>query len=115
MNKEYSKHLQTEMAIALKAQSKLKKQIAAVKEICWKRWQILTWNAKECKLFLQFKKLISSMAMSTKIDEFRHIVNWFSSVAHLHIHLMMKETMQSFRQCSILENFGVSESFFVDA
>jgi len=61
-----------EMARVCKAWVELKKQIAAVKKIWLEKGDnIQTWNAKECKLFLQYRKIEGDVAMPTKINELR--------------------------------------------
>jgi len=76
ITKRDSDHLEKETARAHKAQIiKLKNQIAAVIKI-WseKGDNIQTWNAKECKSSLQYKKLEGYAAMPTKIDELCQLI-----------------------------------------
>ncbi len=72
ITKRDSDCLEKERARACKAQDKLNKQIAAVEKIRSEKGDnIQTWNAKECKCFLQYKKLEGDAAMPTKVDELR--------------------------------------------
>jgi len=57
-NQRELEHQEKEIARACKAWVKLKKQIAAVRKIWLEEGDnIQTWNAKKCKLFLQYKKI----------------------------------------------------------
>jgi len=70
INKRDMDHHEKEMARARKAWHELKKQVAAIKKIWFEKGDnIKTWNAKECKIFLQYKKVEGDSAMPSKIDD----------------------------------------------
>jgi len=72
INKRDMDRQEKEMARARKARRELKKQRAAIKKIRLEKGDnIKTWNAKECKIFLQYKKVEGDSAMPSKIDDLR--------------------------------------------
>ena len=67
-----SQREEKEKAKTHKACLELKKQIAALRKVCLEKGDnIANWNTKDCKLFIQYKKVEGDAAMPTRIDDLR--------------------------------------------